>query len=92
MDYSKNISQTSKQFNYIQSKAMNEQIRKLLVEQLKKKTNKQKNLMNKKKLLHKKTKWIKIEIFDVNQCKSTFANLLLVQHDILHNIIPNYLE
>ena len=35
---------------------MNEQVRKLLIEDLKKKKNKQNKLMNKKKLLHKKTK------------------------------------
>ena len=35
---------------------MNEQVRQLLIEDLKKKKNKQNKLMNKKKLLHKKTK------------------------------------
>ena len=35
---------------------MNEQVRQLLIEDLKKKKNKQNKLMNRKKLLHKKTK------------------------------------
>ena len=35
---------------------MNEQARQLLIEDLKRKKNKQNKLMNKKKLLHKKTK------------------------------------
>ena len=35
---------------------MNEQVRQLLIEDLKKNKNKQNKLMNKKKLLHKKTK------------------------------------
>ena len=35
---------------------MNEQVRQLLIEDLKKEKNKQNKLMNKKKLLHKKTK------------------------------------
>ena len=56
MDYSKKVSQTSKQWNYIQSKPMNEQIKELITEQLKKKKNKNNKLMNKKKLLHKKSK------------------------------------
>ena len=56
MDYSKKISQTSKQLKYIQSKSMNEQIKELITEQLKKKKNKNNKLMNKKKLLHKKSK------------------------------------
>ena len=34
---------------------MNEQVRQLLIEDLKKKNDKQNKLMNKKKLLHKKT-------------------------------------
>ena len=34
---------------------MNEQVRQLLIEDLKKKNNKQNKLMNKKELLHKKT-------------------------------------
>ena len=55
MDYGKKISQTSKQLNYIQSKPMNEQIKELITVQLKKKKNRNK-LMNKKKLLHKKSK------------------------------------
>ena len=62
MDYSKKISQTSKQLNYIQSKPMNEQIRELLTEQLKKEKNKNNKLMNKKKLLHKKTKRITMKV------------------------------
>ena len=56
MNYSKKISQTSKQLNYIQSKPMNEQIEELITEQLKKKKKKNNKLMNKKKLLHKKSK------------------------------------
>ena len=56
MDYIKKISTTSKQCNYLQNKPMNEQVRQLLIEDLKKKKNKQNKLMNKKKLLHKKTK------------------------------------
>ena len=56
MDYTKKISTTSKQWNYLQNKPMNEQVRQLLIEDLEKKKNKQKKLMNKKKLLHKKTK------------------------------------
>ena len=55
MDYTKKISQTCKDCNYIQNKPINENIKELLIEQLKKKNNKQK-LMNKKKLMHKKTK------------------------------------
>ena len=55
MDYTKKISETSKQSNFIQNKPMNEQIKQLLIEQLQKKNN-QNKLMNKKKLLHKKTK------------------------------------
>ena len=35
---------------------MNEQVRQLLIEDLKKKENKQNKLMNKQKPLHKKTK------------------------------------
>ena len=35
---------------------MNEQVRQLLIEDLNKKKNKQNKLLNKKKLLHKKTK------------------------------------
>ena len=56
MDYSQKVSQASKQCNYIQNKPMNEQIKELLIEQLKKKKNKHNKLMDKKKLLHKKTK------------------------------------
>ena len=39
---------------------MNEQIKQLLIEQLQKKKNQQNKLMNKKKLLHKKTKQIRV--------------------------------
>ena len=39
---------------------MNEQVRQLLIEDLKKKNNKQNKLMNKKKLLHKKTNYIQM--------------------------------
>ena len=56
MDYTKQISETSKQCNFMQNKPMNEQIKQLLIEQLQKKKNQQNKLMNKKKLLHKKTK------------------------------------
>ena len=56
MDYTKKISTTSKQCNYLQNKPMNEQVRQLLIEDLKKEKNNQNKLMNKKKLLHKKTK------------------------------------
>ena len=56
MDYTKKISETSKQCNFIQNKPMNEQIKQLLIEQLQKNKNQQNKLMNKKKLLHKKTK------------------------------------
>ena len=52
----KKISQKSKDYNYIQNKPINENIKELLIEQLKKKKNKQNKLMNQKKLMHKKTK------------------------------------
>ena len=39
---------------------MNEQVRQLLIEDFNKKKNKQNKLMNKKKLLHKKTKQIQV--------------------------------
>ena len=41
MDYTKKISETSKQCNFIQNKSMNEQIRQLLIEQLQKNKNQQ---------------------------------------------------
>ena len=56
MDYTKKISQTCKDSNYLQNKPINEYMKELLIEQLKKKKNKQNKLMNKKKLMHKKTK------------------------------------
>ena len=56
MDYTQRISQTCKDCNYIQNKPINENIKELLIEQLKKKKNKQNKLMNQKKLMHKKTK------------------------------------
>ena len=56
MDYTKKISQTCKDCNYIQNKPINENIKELLIEKLKKKKNKQNKLMNKKKLMYKKTK------------------------------------
>ena len=43
MDYTKKISTTSKQCNYLQNKPMSEQVRQLLIEDLKKKKNKQNN-------------------------------------------------
>ena len=61
---------------------MNEQIRELLTEQLKKEKNKNNKLM---KLLHKKTKWIKMKVGT-----STFINLLVLKNDILNNIIAKY--
>ena len=57
MDYTKKkFSQTCKDCNYIQNKPINENIKELLIEQLKKKKKKQNKLMNKKKLMHKKIK------------------------------------
>ena len=56
MDYSKKISTTSKQLNYIKSKPMNEQIKELITQELKKKKKENNKLMNRKKLLHKKSK------------------------------------
>ena len=56
MDKKEKISNYSKQCNYIQTKQISQQVKDLLIEELKKKKNKQNKLMNRKKLLHKKTK------------------------------------
>ena len=66
MDYSKKISQTSKQLNYIQSKPMNEQIKELITEQLKKKKNKNNKLMNKKSCCTRK----------VNECRFVYLTII----------------
>ena len=56
MDNKQKITNYSKQCNYIETKQMSQQVKDLLIEELKKKKNKQNKLMNRKMLLHKKTK------------------------------------
>ena len=56
MDNKQKISNYSKQCNYIETKQMSQVVKDLLIEEYKKKKNKQNKLMNRKLLLHKKTK------------------------------------
>ena len=56
MDNIQKISNYSKQCNYIETKQMSQVVKDLLIEEYKKKKNKQNKLMNRKMLLHKKTK------------------------------------
>ena len=56
MDKKQKISNHSKQCNYIETKQMSQVVKDLLIEEYKKKKNKQNKLMNRKMLLHKKTK------------------------------------
>ena len=55
------------------NKPMNQQLKQLLVEKLKKKKNKQNKLMNKNKLLHQKTKQIKVCFGFTYKCDTILA-------------------
>lgn len=55
MDNQNKISNYTKKINALESKQISEQIKQLLVQELKKKKNKKNKQMNRKQLLHKKT-------------------------------------
>ena len=78
MDYTKTISETSKQSNFIQNKPMNEQIKQIIIEQLQKKRNQQNKLMNKKKKQNKTKsctrKLNRLQFVHVNYKSQTLLN------------------
>ena len=57
MDNKQKITKCAKQCNYLQSKQISQQVKDLLIQELKKRKNKHNKVMNRKKLLHKKTKY-----------------------------------
>ena len=65
MDNKQKISKSAKQCNYIETKPISQQVKDLLIEELKKKKNKHNKLMNRTKLLHKKTNNIQVSLLQV---------------------------